>query len=182
MSRNHNIDALRIAAAIAVVVLHVTSFCMSNNVPVPDKTVTAVLTCVHLLTRWAWPVFFMITGYCLTLKRQCTYKYCLLRVLRYVSVLFTVGLYLGDLSAAPAVYKYHLQGTAAGSRIRAAAGQAAGFCPGSRSAFLPDHPAAAQAAVCEISVLRESQTPLLRCCVRCRDVFDMLRSCVASAC
>lgn len=93
MNRNHNIDALRIAAAIAVVTLHVASSCMSNNVPAPGETVTAVLTCVHLLTRWASPVFFMITGYCLTMKQQCTYKYCLSRVQRYVSVLFTVGLF-----------------------------------------------------------------------------------------
>lgn len=95
MSRNHNIDALRIAAAAAVVALHVASSCMSNNVPAPDAAVNAALNCVHLLMRWATPVFFMITGYCLTAKEQCTYKYCFSRVLRYVSVLFTVGLLYG---------------------------------------------------------------------------------------
>ncbi len=92
MNRNSNIDALRVAAAAAVVLLHVASSCMSNNVPAPDDSLAAVLNGVHLLMRWATPVFFMITGFCLTAKEQCTYSYCFSRVCRYAGVLLTVGL------------------------------------------------------------------------------------------
>ena len=35
----------------------------------------------------------MITGYCLSLKKECTYSYCLHHVLKFIKILFTVGLF-----------------------------------------------------------------------------------------
>lgn len=47
--------------------------------------------------RWSIPVFFMISGYCLFSKQECTYRYCFSHVLKYVAVLFTIGLFYAAL-------------------------------------------------------------------------------------
>lgn len=93
MARKANIDLLRTISAAAVVILHTAVAPIGNcNSAVPFLT-NRILTIVHSLTLWAVPVFFIITGYCLLLKPECDYKYCFRHILRFVAVLFTVGLF-----------------------------------------------------------------------------------------
>ncbi len=91
MKRYYHIDALRIISAIAVVVIHIVASPISNS-PVPvDEGLVTILGCIQNLSNWAVPVFFMITGYCILNKTECTYRYCFSRSLKYVYVLLTVG-------------------------------------------------------------------------------------------
>lgn len=96
MAKSHDIvylDNLRITATLAVVLLHMSSVCL-NRFCSPDATVSAyVLTFINVLTRFAVPVFVMITGTLLLHPRRViTYgnvwgKY----VWRMVLVLLSIG-------------------------------------------------------------------------------------------
>jgi len=91
MKRECGIDILRIISAIAVVFIHVVSGAVTNSVGMVDEIIAARLELLHNLLKWSVPVFFMITGYCLLKREECTYKYCFGHVLKYASVLLTVG-------------------------------------------------------------------------------------------
>ena len=93
MKRNYSIDLLRIMSAIAVVIIHVVTAPLNNITFVVDPALKSILSAFHHLSYWAVPVFFMITGYCMALKKECTYKYCFSQVAKFVAVLFTVGLF-----------------------------------------------------------------------------------------
>ena len=93
MSRKNSIDILRVLGALAVVALH------TLNAPVVaykgelSASLLYNLKSVEILMGWVVPVFFMITGYCLSNKKECSYKYCFSHVKKYVIVLFTIGLF-----------------------------------------------------------------------------------------
>ena len=93
MNRRYNIDVLRIIAAMAVVTIHVVTAPVGNAEGMVSFQMREQLNLIHNLMMWSVPVFFMITGYCLMIKEECTYRYCLKHVLKYVAVLFTVGLF-----------------------------------------------------------------------------------------
>lgn len=93
MERKYSIDILRIISAIAVVIIHVVSAPVANSTVEVDVSLVANLKLIHTLMNWSVPAFFMITGYCLLRKKTCTYEYCFSHVLKYVSVLFTIGLF-----------------------------------------------------------------------------------------
>lgn len=93
MERKYSIDILRIISAIAVVIIHVVSAPVSNSTVGVDVSLADNLNLIHTLMNWSVPAFFMITGYCLLRKKTCTYEYCFSHVLKYVGVLFTVGLF-----------------------------------------------------------------------------------------
>ena len=92
MERKHSIDLLRILSAMAVIIIHIVSAPVANSSAVIDPGITRNLNLIHTLMNWAVPVFFMITGYCLQKKKEVTYQYCFSHVVKYISVLFTVGL------------------------------------------------------------------------------------------
>jgi len=93
MDRKHSIDILRMISAVAVVIIHIISSPVTNrNFEISAKLIIN-LNLIHTLMNWAVPVFFMITGYCLLKKKDCTYRYCFSHVLKYVCILFTVGLF-----------------------------------------------------------------------------------------
>lgn len=93
MERKYSIDILRIISAIAVIIIHVVSAPVANSAIKLDASLTTNLKIIHTLMNWSVPVFFMITGYCLLKKKECTYEYCFSHVLKYICVLFTVGLF-----------------------------------------------------------------------------------------
>ena len=93
MKRNYSIDLLRVMSAIAVVIIHVVTAPLNNITFAVDPALKSTLSAFHHLSYWAVPVFFMITGYCMALKKECTYKYCFSQVAKFVAVLFTVGLF-----------------------------------------------------------------------------------------
>jgi len=93
MERNYSIDLLRILSAIAVIIIHAVSSPIANCTVDVDTMLLSNLETTHVLMNWSVPVFFMITGYCLLKKEDCTYKYCFSHVIKYISVLFTVGLF-----------------------------------------------------------------------------------------
>lgn len=93
MERKGNIDVLRIISAIAVVTIHVVTSPVGNAVGPVSAVVMKQLNLVHNSLMWAVPVFFMITGYCLVNKKECTYEYCFRHVSKYAATLFTVGFF-----------------------------------------------------------------------------------------
>ena len=92
MGRKNSIDVLRFVSALAIVVIHVVTAPVAHASLPSDTALAQRLETAHTLMRWAVPVFFMITGYCLTLKQECGYRYCFGHVKKYIAVLFTVGL------------------------------------------------------------------------------------------
>jgi len=92
VERKNSIDLLRIISATAIIIIHIVSAPVTNSNKEIETSLINNLNTVHNLMNWAVPVFFMITGYCLLQKKQVTYHYCLTHVLKYVCVLFTVGL------------------------------------------------------------------------------------------
>lgn len=93
MERKYSIDLLRVLSAIAVIIIHTVSSPVSNSsVEIPTSLISN-LNMIHNLMNWSVPVFFMITGYCLLRKENCSYKYCFSHVVKYICVLFTVGFF-----------------------------------------------------------------------------------------
>ena len=92
MNRKYNIDILRIFSAVAIILIHIIRGPLHNATAV-DPQLEANLSLVHRLLLWAVPVFFMITGYCLMQKKECSYKYCFKHTGKYIAILFTVGLF-----------------------------------------------------------------------------------------
>lgn len=93
MERKYSIDILRIISALAVIIIHIVSAPIVNSAVELDVSLVTNLNLIHNLMNWSVPVFFMITGYCLLKKKECTYEYCFSHVLKYVSVLLTLGLF-----------------------------------------------------------------------------------------
>lgn len=93
MERKYSIDILRVISAMAVILIHIVSAPVANSTVEMDASLLWNLEVIHNLMNWSVPVFFMITGYCLIKKTQCTYEYCFSHVLKYICVLFTVGLF-----------------------------------------------------------------------------------------
>ena len=93
MERKYSIDLLRVLSAIAVVIIHTLSSPVSNSTFEIDSFLLSNLEMIRALMKWAVPVFFMITGYCLLRKEHCSYKYCFSHVVKYICVLFTVGFF-----------------------------------------------------------------------------------------
>lgn len=93
MERKCSIDLLRVLSAIAVIIIHTVSSPVTNSTAEIDALLLSNLDMIHSLMNWSVPVFFMITGYCLLRKENCTYKYCFSHVVKYICVLFTVGLF-----------------------------------------------------------------------------------------
>lgn len=93
MERKYSIDLLRVFSAFAVVIIHAVSSSVANSTVKIDVLLLSNLNTIHNLMNWSVPVFFMITGYCLLRKENCSYKYCFSHVVKYVCVLFTVGLF-----------------------------------------------------------------------------------------
>ena len=93
MSRKNSIDILRIFGALAVVALHTLNAPVNAYQGHLSEMVYFNLKSAEILMGWVVPVFFMITGYCLANKRECTYQYCFTHVRKYVIVLFTIGLF-----------------------------------------------------------------------------------------
>lgn len=91
MERKYNIDLLRIVSALAVIAIHTVTSPVSNSTASLDANLTVALQCIHNLLNWSVPVFFMITGYCIFRKEECTYRYCMKHVLKFALVLLTVG-------------------------------------------------------------------------------------------
>ena len=92
MERKNSIDLLRIISAVAIVIIHTVSTPVAYIPEDIDGNLWCNLYRIHTALKWAVPVFFMITGYCLLRKPGLTYKYIFTHVWKYVSVLFTVGL------------------------------------------------------------------------------------------
>ena len=92
MERKHSIDLLRVISAVAVIIIHTVSSPVANSA-VENDSLLSNLEMIHALMNWSVPVFFMITGYCLLRKENCSYKYCFSHVVKYICVLFTVGLF-----------------------------------------------------------------------------------------
>lgn len=92
MTRKYSIDILRILSAIAVVIIHVVTAPVNNASAPIAPGLESILHMIHALCYGAVPIFFMITGYCMMLKKECTYRYCFSHVAKFVGVLLTVGL------------------------------------------------------------------------------------------
>ena len=93
MKREYSIDLIRVVCCLFVVLTH----CMLVSIhqsPVPvDPILSVWVEQLALFTRWAVPVFIIITGYCIAKKKTCTYSCCFSHVLKFIEVLFTVGLF-----------------------------------------------------------------------------------------
>lgn len=90
--RTSFISLLRIISAFAVVVIHVITSSIGNNVGTIPPSTQSSLHLIEALMRWSVPVFFMITGYIfLGVKQECTFASIRKYVLRFLAVLFTVG-------------------------------------------------------------------------------------------
>ena len=72
MNRRTSIDLLRIISAVAVIVIHVVSASVTSAHTSVEQSLLKNTELIHVLMNWSVPVFFMITGYCLTLKQKCT--------------------------------------------------------------------------------------------------------------
>lgn len=92
MTRKYNIDILRIISALGIIGIHIMRGPIHAATEI-DVALESNLSLIHRLLLWAVPVFFMITGYCLMQKKDCTYNYCFKHVYKYIAVLFTVGLF-----------------------------------------------------------------------------------------
>ena len=93
MNRKHSIDLLRVMGAFAVVMLHTITAPVVNYGGELPMSLRINLNALEIMMGWVVPIFLMITGYCLSNKKECTYKYCFEHVKKYVAVLFTIGLF-----------------------------------------------------------------------------------------
>lgn len=93
MKREYSIDLIRVVCCLLVVLGH----CMLVSIhqsPVPvDLVFRARVEQLIIFMRWIVPTFIIITGYCIAKKRTCTYSYCFSHVLKFIEVLFTIGLF-----------------------------------------------------------------------------------------
>lgn len=90
--RNYKIDFLRIMSAFFVVVIHVVTISVTYHNTKVAQPVAEGLNIVHNLSSWAVPVFFMISGFCiLGNDQECTYRWVLGHIKKYVGILFTFG-------------------------------------------------------------------------------------------
>ena len=93
IQRTNSIDVIRVMACIAVIFIHVSTAPVGSAVNTVSAVTLKNLELLHILMQWSVPVFFMITGFCVMKKEVCTYSYCFSKVLKYVAILFTVGLF-----------------------------------------------------------------------------------------
>lgn len=88
-----NMDYLRIACAFAIVTLHVTSAALTYAES-PSKVATVAMQISTILMAWAVPCFFMLTGFLwLGNDKWCSYRTIAKHVLKFLIVLFTIGLF-----------------------------------------------------------------------------------------
>lgn len=86
-------DYLRIICAFAIVILHVTSASLTYSSDASHLQ-TIAMHLSTIFTSWAVPCFFMITGFFwLGNDKNCTYKSVSKHILKFVLVLFTLGLF-----------------------------------------------------------------------------------------
>lgn len=105
-----NIDYLRIVCAFAIVILHVTSATLTYAEQ-PSKVVTVVMQLSTALTAYAVPCFFMITGFLwLGSDKRCSYRVVAKHILKFVVVLFTIGLFYALLEIMFATHEISLNG------------------------------------------------------------------------
>lgn len=95
MQRNSSIDILRTASAFAVIVFHIVSMPIVNEAQGLSAEAAQVLKILRSLTHGSVLIFFMITGFCLLSRTDCSYEYCFRHVRKYLCALFTVGLFYG---------------------------------------------------------------------------------------
>ena len=93
IQRNNSMDILRVIACMAVVIIHVSTAPVGSAAAPVSGGILKNLELIHILMQWSVPVFFMITGFCMMQKENCTYSYCFSKVLKYAATLFTVGLF-----------------------------------------------------------------------------------------
>ena len=90
--RNDRIDFLRIMSAFFVVSIHVVTISVTYNDVAVAQPVEEGLNIAHNLSSWAVPVFFMISGFCiLGNDEECTWKWVMRHIRRFVGILFTFG-------------------------------------------------------------------------------------------
>ena len=93
MKREYSIDLIRIVCCLIVVLGHCLLVSIHQS-PVPvDPSFRSTVEQITVFLRWVIPAFLMITGYVIAKKKTCTYQYCFSHVLKFVEVLFTVGLF-----------------------------------------------------------------------------------------
>lgn len=90
-ARHPGIDWLRIVCAVAVVLIHIVTAPVDAGGSASAPLLKA-LGIVHAMLMWAVPCFFMITGFCLLQKDDCSYAYCFRHVGKYLLCLATIGL------------------------------------------------------------------------------------------
>lgn len=90
-TRKIAIDYLRIMAALAVLIFHVLGSSYKND-PLLLMPVRSVISGICAALQWHVPVFLMITGYLWLDKfKECTYAKMWLHILKFVTVLLTIG-------------------------------------------------------------------------------------------
>jgi surface polysaccharide O-acyltransferase-like enzyme len=93
LEKDRRIDFLRVASAVAVVLIHVLSIYDTGFAYGIDVNIIRTVKTCSVLMRWAVPMFMMITGFCLMQKPICSYSYCFAHICKYICALFTVGLF-----------------------------------------------------------------------------------------
>lgn len=93
IQRNSSIDLLRIMATIGVILIHVSTAPVGTTSIFLSGEIRKNLELIHILVQCSVPVFFMITGFCMMQKENCSYSYCFSKVVKYIITLFTVGLF-----------------------------------------------------------------------------------------
>lgn len=93
MEKERQIESLRAFCTIAVVLLHVSGVCVSSYSEGMSPTMQHALACCNIWTRFAVPIFIMITGYLLLRPEKAVdFKKAICKyVWRMVVVLLTVG-------------------------------------------------------------------------------------------
>lgn len=90
-NRHYGIDALRVICSIAVVLIHIVTAPVSAAKTVIDGQVLHRLNVIHNMLNWSVPCFFIITGFCMLAKDECSYRYCLSHIKKYILCLMTIG-------------------------------------------------------------------------------------------
>ena len=90
-NRHYGIDALRVVCSIAVVLIHIVTAPVSASKTIVDSQVLQCLNVIHNMLNWSVPCFFIITGFCMLAKDECSYRYCLSHIKKYILCLMTIG-------------------------------------------------------------------------------------------
>ena len=105
------LDYLRIVCAFAIVVLHVTSASLTYATGATKSAVIAMHFST-ILTSWAVPVFFIITGFLwLGDDKACSFKTVGKHILKFIVTLFTVGWLYGFLEIVFNTHSFNINST-----------------------------------------------------------------------